>query len=202
MARQRRHQKAVISSAKPASQPRTWGCWPRLRRYPMARPCLICTSLFRDSIDLELSGGARLAAIAAKHECSPDSLRRHKANHLTPAVVAIARQRRADGSAVSVHGRLEQLVIRANKLLTMAEKKGSLVAGSQILSQIRQTLETIGRLTGELNDRPQLNVLNIVADPDWQALRGTILAALADHPEARLAVARALSVPDVIEVGA
>jgi hypothetical protein len=162
----------------------------------------VCCHLDRDAIDLELSGGSTLAAISAKHECSTDSLRRHKLNHLTPAVIAIARQRRAEGSAITVHARLEQLTLRANKLLTMAEKKGSLVAGSQILGQLRQILETIGRLTGELNDRPQVYLLNIVADPDWAQLRATILAALVPYPEARLAVARALSGPyDAIEVG-
>lgn len=41
-------------------------------------------------------------------------------------------------------------------------------------------------LLGELDDRPQVNVLVM---PEWLQLRGAILHALAPYPEARAAVA-------------
>jgi hypothetical protein len=124
-------------------------------------------------------------------------------NHLNPGVLAVARQRRTEGSAVSVYERLEELVVRANKLLDRAERKGSLVAGAQILGQIRQALEVIGRLTGELDDRPVTNILNLSTFPDWLAVRSAILAAPSQHPEARSAVIEALAhaQPAALEVG-
>jgi hypothetical protein len=42
------------------------------------------------------------------------------------------------------------------------------------------------KLLGELSDAPQVNV---VLMPEWLALRGAILAALAPYSEARAAVA-------------
>jgi hypothetical protein len=55
------------------------------------------------------------------------------------------------------------------------------------------TLETIAKITGELNERPVVNVLNVAASPEWIELRSRILAALEPHPDARLAVAAALT---------
>ena len=167
----------------------------------MARPCTVCTSLDRDAIDLELTGSATLASIAAKHGVTTDSLRRHKARHVTPALVAVARRRLSEAGAVTAYQRLEELVLRANRLLDRAERKGALVAGAQILGQLRQTLETVARITGELDTRSQVNVLNVVASTDWQELRAVILAALVPYPDARLAVASALTAPGVLEVG-
>ena len=158
----------------------------------MARPCTVCTHLDRQEIDLELTGGATFAAIANKHEVSRDSLARHKASHLTPALVKVAHQRQAEAGAITAYERLEGLVLRANRLLDRAERKGSLTAGAQILGQLRQTLETIARITGELDDRPTVNVLNILNDPSWQTVRNALMTALAPHPEAGQAVARAL----------
>ena len=97
----------------------------------MARPCTVCTSLDRDAIDLELTGSATLASIAAKHGVTTDSLRRHKARHVTPALVAVARRRLSEAGAVTAYQRLEELVLRANRLLDRAERKGALVAGTQ-----------------------------------------------------------------------
>jgi hypothetical protein len=167
----------------------------------VSRPCSVCVAFDRDLIDLELSGGASFGAIGRKHEVTPYALRRHKQNHLTPALVKLAQQRRAEGSAISVAERLEEVVLRAGRLLDRAERKGSLVAASQILAQLRMTLETLAKLSGELNDRPQVNVLNVVSSPDWQVLRATILAALGPYPEARQAVAVALMASQPAELG-
>jgi hypothetical protein len=170
----------------------------------MARPCTVCTHLDRDEIDVELTGTSPVAQVAKKHGVTRDSLARHKAAHVTPALVRLAQQRRNDASAVTVSERLEQVVLRAGRLLDRAERKGSLVAGAQLLGQLRMTLEVLAKISGELNDRPQVNVLNLVASPDWQQLRATILAALGPFPEARQAVAVALmaSQPVEMEVGA
>ncbi len=166
----------------------------------MPRACTVCVHLDRQQIDLELSGGSTLVAIAKKHGVTRDSLARHKAAHVTPALVRLAQQRQSEAGAVSAYERLEEVVLQAKRLLAKAERKSSLVAGAQLIGQLRQTLETIARITGELNDKPTVNVLNIVTDPSWQQLRAVILGALAPYPEARLAVASALTAPLELEV--
>jgi hypothetical protein len=168
----------------------------------MPRPCSVCHHGDRDQIDLELVGGDSFAVIAERHSVGADSLKRHKANHLTPAVIRLARQRRSEANAVPILDRLEEVVDRANRLLDAAESKGSLVAGAQLLGQLRMTLETVARLTGELTDAPQVQVLNVATSPDWLALRAAILGALAAHPSARAAVVEALRLVDPPALGA
>jgi hypothetical protein len=168
----------------------------------MARHCTVCSHGDRDAIDLELVGGDSFAIIAERHDVGADSLKRHKANHVTPAVIRLARQRRSEENAVPILHRLEEVVDRANRLLDEAERKGSLVAGAQLLGQLRQTLETVARITGELSESPTVQVLNIATSPDWLALRSAILGALAAHPRAREAVVEALHLVDPPALGA
>ncbi len=47
--------------------------------------------------------------------------------------------------------------------------------------------------SGELDDRPQVNVL---VAPEWLAVRSAVLAALAPYPAARVAVANRLVMLD------
>jgi hypothetical protein len=55
--------------------------------------------------------------------------------------------------------------------------------------RLRDQLELLAKLVGELRDAPTVNIL---VSPEWAAVRATLLAALAPYPEARLAAAAAL----------
>jgi hypothetical protein len=55
--------------------------------------------------------------------------------------------------------------------------------------RLRDQLELLAKLVGELDDRPSINVL---VAPEWLAVRAALLAALAPFPEARAAAAAAL----------
>src|SRR3954453_21307670 len=55
--------------------------------------------------------------------------------------------------------------------------------------ETRGCLELLAKLLGELDERPQVNLL---LAPEWRTVRGALLAALAGFPEARAAVARQL----------
>jgi hypothetical protein len=158
----------------------------------MARACSICSHIDRDEIDVALTGGSTLVAIGAKFHVTRDSLARHKFHHVTPALVRLARQRRDDASAVSISDQLGEVVARANRLLDRAEERGALVGGAQLLGQLRQTLELIAKLSGELDERP-VNIINLQTSEEWIAVRGALMGALAPFPGARLAVAAALT---------
>ena len=57
------------------------------------------------------------------------------------------------------------------------------------MREARGCLELLAKLTGELQQEGSINVL---IAPEWLALRGALLAALAPYAEARTAVAAAL----------
>lgn len=55
---------------------------------------------------------------------------------------------------------------------------------------IGKHIELLAKLTGELDERPEVNVF---IDPRWLVARSSLLAALAEHPEALEAVQHALT---------
>ncbi len=159
----------------------------------MARPCTICTSPRLDDVNAELAGGASCAVVGERYGLGQDSVRRHKHGHLTPALVAVSLQRRGDTSAATVLNRLEALFVRIEAFLDVAEHKGSLVGGAAVFREARQTLETIAKITGELDERPVSTTVNVLTSDSWQQVRGRLSAALAPFPDARAAVAAALA---------
>jgi hypothetical protein len=57
------------------------------------------------------------------------------------------------------------------------------------IREARSNIELLGRLLGELRETSPVNILIL---PEWSRLRGTILQALSSHPEAKVALVRAL----------
>jgi hypothetical protein len=167
----------------------------------VGRPCSVCTASSRARIDSELAGGAPLPPIAKRFRLSVDALRRHKHAHLSPALTKVAIERYGAESAAtafdSVVNRVESLVGRLESLLTLAEEKGALTGGSNVAREIRQSLELIARLRGDLDDRPQHVTVNVLQTPEFTSVVGRLVAALAPWPEARLAAADVLDVEAV-----
>jgi len=81
------------------------------------------------------------------------------------------------------------LQAHALDILERAEKGGDLRTALAAISQARGNLELLGKLAGELDERPVVN-LNVSAE--WQELRAVIVGALEPHPAAHKAVLRAL----------
>ena len=73
-------------------------------------------------------------------------------------------------------------------ILERAEKAGDLRTALAAISQARGNLELLGKLAGELDERP---VVNLNVSPEWLELRAVIVAALEPHPAAHTAVLRA-----------
>lgn len=171
----------------------------------MARVCSVCSSPRRDRIDSELAGGESPAAIARRFRVSEDALRRHKSNHLSPALARVAVERYGQETArtafESVVDRVESLVGRLENLLTLAEQKGALTGGSNVAREIRQSLELIARLRGELDDRPMVTTVNVLATPEFAAAVTAILGATERYPDARIAIADALEELDALPTG-
>lgn len=165
---------------------------------PVGRPCSICNHEDRDAIDAALLEGKLVRELAVRWGISADSLRNHQKKHLGDTIVRARKAKAGDAVDGSALTRLEDLYERTNALLAQAEHSGSMGQALQAVREARTTLESIAKITGELNTTPTVTI-NLAASPEWLSLQGLILAALSPFPDARLAVAEAIDIVGEIE---
>ncbi len=157
----------------------------------MPRPCTVCTHPERQAIDKALVSGKSASETSALFRVSPDAVQRHKA-HIGPRLVK-AQEAREVAEATDLLGEVRSLRKKAYAILLKAEAAGDYRTALAGIREARACLELLAELEGELNRRPQVNVL---VTPEWVALRARIVAALVPYPEARLALAAALDEGD------
>ena len=156
----------------------------------MPPPCKVCRHPQRDLIDEALAAGMSNREAAARWGCSKDGIGRHRANHVSAAVQVTAAPTTEDaGTALA---RLEHLFLRVERVLTAAERSGDLKDTIAASRELRQVTEVVARIRGELDERTQVQVLNVSTDPQWLATRAAMLEALRPYPEAATAVASRL----------
>jgi len=158
----------------------------------MPRRCSICHHECLKEINRALVEGTAFPALVAKHRVSKDALSRHKANHL-PAALAKAQEAHEVAQADDLLKEVRSLQARALTILNKAEGVGDLRTALGAIREARGNLELLAKLVGELDERPQVNVL---VHPEWLELRAVIVNALEPHPEARGAVLGALEEAD------
>jgi len=76
---------------------------------------------------------------------------------------------------------------RTDALYLAALAAGQTAQALNVLKERRGQHELLARLTGVLDSRPQVTV-NLMASPEWLAVRGVTLSALMQYPDARAAV--------------
>jgi hypothetical protein len=79
---------------------------------------------------------------------------------------------------------------RAMNILELAERNGDAKTALTAIREARGVLEHLSRL--EERNQSSGPALPLAESPEWHRTRAAIITALADHPEARLAVAEAL----------
>jgi hypothetical protein len=157
----------------------------------LGRACAVCGHAERDEIDRRLVAGEAYRDIARQFQLSKDSLARHRPRHLSPALVKVAAAREeARGEALL--DQVQALIARGQRIADRAEQNGRDIQALAAIRELRPLLELLGRLTGELKDRPAVTV-NVLTLPEWSNIRSKLLAALLPHPEARAAAASALA---------
>jgi len=154
----------------------------------MPRRCTVCDHPERHSIDEILVSGAPYRSVAKRFGLSESSVYRHKTGHL-PAHMLKAREAEEIAKADDLLEQVRHLQAHALDILERTEKAGDLRTALAAISQARGNLELLGKLAGELDERPMVN-LNI--SPQWLELRAVIVGALEPYSEARGAVLRAL----------
>jgi hypothetical protein len=155
----------------------------------MPRPCSICKHPDRDAIDRRLVNGDPLPEITALFRVSDDALTRHKAKHIPPAL-AKASEAAEVAQADTLLREVKALRAKAYSLLLQAEHAGDLRTALQGVREARGCLELLAKLEGKVSDAP---VVNVLVNPEWHQTRAVIVQALAPYPDARIAVAAALS---------
>jgi transposase-like protein len=154
----------------------------------MPRRCTVCDHPGRHGIDEALVSGAPYRSVAKRFGLSESAVYRHKTEHL-PAHMLKAREVEETARADDLLAQVRNLQTHALVILERAEKSGDLRTALAAISQARGNLELLGKLAGELDERP---VVNLNISSEWLELRTVIVGALEPHPAAHKAVLRAL----------
>jgi hypothetical protein len=170
--------------------------------------CQGCNHLERVRIERLLAAGASIKGTARKFEIDPHALRRHWINHVS----AEARASYIAGAGAT-KDQLEEVV--ADESLALIDHyrivRGSLYKGFGVASEVgdsnslallagrlHENFRDCGRLTGELQRGPLLNIQNnVLVNPDYSKAIARIVSAVAPYPEAREAVIAALRDLDI-----
>jgi hypothetical protein len=158
------------------------------RRGWVPRPCTICVHPEREAIDRALVEGVPNRRIASHHDVTERAVRNHKATHL-PTSLAKAQVAEEVAQADDLLDQLQDLQRRTLAILEAAEETREHRTALSAIREARSNLELLAKLLGELDARPQVNVL---ISPEWLELRAVIVGALEPHPQALRAVVGAL----------
>ena len=148
----------------------------------------MCDHETRTSIETALISGAPLRDIAGRYGVSKSALERHKADHL-PAGLAKAREAEEAARADDLLSEVRGLQSRALAILEAAEASGEHRTALAAIAEARRNLELLGKLAGELDERP---VVNVLVSAEWITIRTVLLEALSPYPQASTAVAERL----------
>jgi hypothetical protein len=158
----------------------------------VARTCSVCRHDARESIDEALTRRVPLRDISKRHGgVSIAALSRHSQAHLSPALKAVVVEREREGPR-SALDRLEDLYRDARSILDAALNDGKASLSLSAVRELRGIVTDLAKITCELDERPQLAVVNVLADPQWIAARTAMLDALTSFPDARRAVVERL----------
>ncbi|EIL98221.1 hypothetical protein AB7849_11490 [Rhodanobacter sp. 115] len=165
------------------------------------RACHTCQHERRPEIELRLASGTPLRIIAAKYGLKPDTLRRHRMNHMAPELI---QQLQATGRRTSAtdlaelkrtesEGLLGNLVherARQQRIADKAESIDDFANATRASVAALKSSELIAKLLGDIQTG---NVTqNILIAPEFHAFRNAVIQALRPYHDAKLAVLTSL----------
>jgi len=133
--------------------------------------------------DLTMSKAARIVG------CHNSTVSRHMRFCVAPHVAEIARQEALEKQTINVIQQLWQSHQTTQHILEYALSEGEPRVALKALEVEIKQLELTAKLTGQLNETPQVNFL---LSPEYVQLKQVIIKALELYPEARQRAARAL----------
>jgi len=165
--------------------------------------CQGCNHLERVRIERLLAAGASIKGTARKFAIDYHALRRHWTNHVSTearaAYIAGAGATKDQLEAIVADESLALIdhyrIVRGGlyKSFGAASEIGDCNALALLAGRLHENLRDCGRLTGELQHGPLLNIQNnVLVNPDFSRAIARIVSAVALYPEAREAVIAAL----------
>ncbi len=130
----------------------------------MPRTCTICKHKERGQIERLLLSGEPLRNISKRVSVSVAALFRHQ-KHL-PAVIVKASEAAEVARADSLLDHLRELTAESHRIKEKAETAGDYRTALAAVRELCRIVELMARLRGELDDRAQMNILNVHLDPD------------------------------------
>jgi hypothetical protein len=164
------------------------------------KTCLACLHDDREAIDASLLQGTPLRALGRRFGLSKDSLHRHRRDGHIAGSLKVLHGEKVEARARSLLDRIEEVVGRVERVADSAEEAGKPALVLQAAKELRESIRLLGQATGELRDTPT-TVVNVLQDPGWLQLRGTLLQVLDRHPEAKAEVVEALAEHRALEAG-
>jgi hypothetical protein len=137
------------------------------------KKCAACASPDQVDIDHALVAGASIRKLSRRYDISRTALTAHKRNHVSPALVAV-REERGRAFAVNTVERLETLFETGSAILSAARESHNAALALAALREIRATVELIARVTGELDERPQVTV-NLQQTAEWIQVQAVVV---------------------------
>jgi len=117
----------------------------------MPRKCTVCSSPDRDAVDTALLRGASFRDVANRFGVSHAAAFRHNGHMKRAAVRAVAESPEAYGRTILA--RMDELTIRAMRLLERLEKKEDARGAVAAVREVRGCLESLARLHGDVDHR-------------------------------------------------
>jgi hypothetical protein len=158
----------------------------------MPRACTICTHPERAAIDQALVSGGSFRDIAGRYGLTKSSIERHKTEHLPQTIIKAAEEEDIR-HAIDIVRQLKAINSTTLNILSDARAIKDHAMALKAVDRLQRQIELQARLLGELDDRPQVNQVNVLIAPQWLVVRQAIMQALAPYPEARIAVAHSLA---------
>lgn len=162
--------------------------------------CSICAHRERAVIDLAISRGVSIGALAKRYGAGSDSLYRHARNHLPPQLRAtllagpdldIDLDKLRETESQSLLANLIAIRRRLFASLDTAEECGDGNMISRVAGQLHRNLELTGELLGDLG-AGSTTINNVLVMPAYVEMRLSLVNALQPFPEAAQAVASVL----------
>jgi hypothetical protein len=167
----------------------------------MARKCGTCQHIKRAEIDRRLAAGEPGGPIARDYDLNPSSLHRHRTNCLNlSSSNAIMKEVSRGTAAVACLPTKEdlstgyfELGARIDQIVTQAEQQGSLQVALSGLNSIRQTLDSLSRLSGFDRQGTQVNVaVQTNVNLNLTQIAERVIGKFDREPELKARIAQAL----------
>jgi hypothetical protein len=160
------------------------------------RACKACQHEKKIEIDRALLGGEAARQVAPRYGLSATGLQRHM-KHIAPSLVK-AREAVEVGQASNVLSFVRGLVTKAHQYTELAEQKGDLRTAMTGLRELTRMAELLAKLTGELEQRGETNIVNVSVTPEAaERIAQTFLARRQSQPQLP---AKAMEVIDAVPV--